>query len=38
LYAQEEAADETDLPLQTFPLDYGYSQKEVLDAEFFPEF
>jgi len=37
LNAREDAADETGLPLNTFPLDSPYDLKQVLSAEFMPE-
>lgn len=35
--AREQAADETDLPLDTFPLECSYTPEQTLDANFLPE-
>lgn len=35
--ARELAADETELPLETFPIECPYPQEQVLDSEFLPE-
>lgn len=35
--ACEQAADETGLPLETFPLDCPYTSKQSLDSNFLPE-
>ncbi|WP_250124225.1 DUF29 domain-containing protein [Chroococcidiopsis sp. CCMEE 29] len=37
LNAREAAADETGLPIATFPLEYQYSLSSVLDPEFLPQ-
>ena len=36
-HAREDAADETDLPLETFPDAYPWVPEQVLDADFWPE-
>jgi Domain of unknown function DUF29 len=35
--AAKQAADETSLPLATFPIDCPYSAADILDEEFLPE-
>ncbi|NJP09985.1 MAG: DUF29 domain-containing protein [Leptolyngbyaceae cyanobacterium RU_5_1] len=35
--AREQAADETGLPLETFPLDCQFTSEQLLDSEFLPE-
>ncbi len=35
--ARRNAADETDLPLRTFPQDCPYAVEQILDPEFLPE-
>lgn len=37
LKGKKGAANETNLPLSTFPVDCPFSQAEILDAEFFPD-
>jgi hypothetical protein len=37
LNAREAATDETELPENTFPLDYPHSLEQVLDSNFLPE-
>ncbi len=37
LDAREDASDETDLPIQTFPLECPYLAEDALDPDFFPE-
>ena len=37
LDAREDAADETGLPIQAFPLECPYLTEEFLDRDFFPE-
>lgn len=37
LDAREDAADETGLPIQAFPLECPYLAEESLDPDFFPE-
>lgn len=37
LDAREDAADETGLPLDTFPLDCPYNLEQVLERDFLPE-
>ncbi|XPM61845.1 MAG: DUF29 domain-containing protein [Leptolyngbya sp. IPPAS B-1204] len=34
--ARAQAADETELPLETFPFDCPYTPSQVLDPEFLP--
>lgn len=35
--ARKKAAEETGLPLETFPMEYPYTLEQMLDAEFLPE-
>lgn len=35
--AREQAADETDLPLESFPVDCPYTPEQTLNSEFLPE-
>lgn len=37
IYACEQAADETGLPLDTFPVDCPYFPEQVLNSEYLPE-
>jgi hypothetical protein len=35
--AAQQAADETDLPLETFPLHCPYTPQQALDSEYLPD-